>query len=194
MFLKVASLHLKTKMTASLEARRLSVGQIKMHAPGSAITLLRVGEWVTVVDVWGFGSANLTTTYKRKEKMKGEIKAFHWRTTFPLAEWIDTRCEPRMSPLPRPSPLQRPLRFHHRHSSPKPHTRGARAGRSGPHDKLLLGLLSKISTSRREWPGWERRWGGEEGRGGEERGKQTKPSEAPQTKEGWGVGRVAFLQ
>lgn len=181
MFLKVASLHLKTKMTA---LRRLVCWPNKNACAGFRNYPPAVGEWVTVVDVWGFGSANPTTTYKRKEKMKGKIKAFHWRTTFPLAEWIDTRCELRMSPLPRPSPPQRPLRFHHRHSSPKPHTRGARAGRSGPHDKLLLGLLSKISTSRREWPGWERRWGGEEGRGGEERGKQTKPSEAPQTKEG----------
>lgn len=69
--------------------------------------------------------------------------------------------------------LSRPCTSNHCHSSPKPLT--CRALLVGPHDKLLLGLLSKISTRQREWPG--RRRVTTEG------GIPIKPTEHPQTKE-----------
>lgn len=85
-------------------------------------------------DVWGFS----TPIRQQKEK------AFHSQTTFPLAVWIDARWESR-------TPPPTPLHFHHRHSSPKLHPCSVLL--VGPHDKLLLGLLSKISTRQREWLG-----------------------------------------
>lgn len=77
-------------------------------------------------------------------KQKERKKPFTSKTTFPLAAWIDVRCEPRNSPF-------NALHYHHCYSSPKPHTCGALL--VGPHDKLLLGLLLKISTRWREWLG-----------------------------------------
>lgn len=48
-----------------------------------------VREWLTIWHL-RFLLPNLTTQRKKE--------AFHSQTTFPLAEWIDARCEPRISP------------------------------------------------------------------------------------------------
>lgn len=86
---------------------------------------------------------------------------------FPLAVWISARCETRIPPPPMA------MHFHHRHSSPKLHICSLLL--VGLHDKLLLGLLSKISTRQREWL----KRGGKARR---ELGIQTKPAEPLQTK------------
>lgn len=105
-------------------------------------------------------SAEISDGHPCPRKTKQEKSLFTGKTTFPLAAWIDARREPRNSPRVA-------LHFHHRHSSPKPHTCRAHTA-FGPHDKLLLGLLSKISTRQREWPGrGERKRGAAwRGRGG----------------------------
>lgn len=126
-----------------------SSGKIKIHQHSSVITLL-LSDWLTI-------------RHEVPRPNNKEEKAFHDKTTFPLTVWI---YAPRQSCISPP--------FHHRHSSPESQAWGA--ARRFTNDKLLLGLLSKISAGQREWS-WKR---GEE----EVLGSQTKPAERLQIKRG----------
>lgn len=110
-----------------------SSGKIKIHQRCFVITPL-ANAWLTIRRV-RFQHPNPTT--KRK--------------SLSLANNVPAGCMNQRSLWGSYfSPLT-PLHFHHRHSSPKLHPCSVLL--VGPHDKLLLGLLSKISTCQREWLG-----------------------------------------
>lgn len=131
--------------------QRLSSGKIKIHQHSSVISLL-LGEWLTDAQAWGS-----PTQQQRGNSLSGEnnIPADCLNLSSPRVLYF-----PSFDPALPPSPF----------NSQSAHMR--RSARRLTNDKLLLGLLSKISAVWLE--------GVVMGGGGLR--SQTKPSEHPQIK------------
>lgn len=149
-----------------LQGSRTPEAKIKIHKLSSATTLL-LSDWLT--NKWE--SAEISDGQPPSSGNKtGGKKAFLLAKQ--RSRWLHESTLAVSLVIP---PLAA-LHFHRRHSSPK-HAHMPRAHWFGPHDKLLLGLLSKNQHSPEgvAGEGWEEEGcGGGEGGGQGEGGRPTK--------------------